>query len=248
MSAWVIGGTSGIGAAIVDNLRAEDIPVVGTGEACDVTSYRSLHDMIRELAGQFGEDNRIEQIYFCAGVTELEWLGVMGPRGVANQIGIMEVNVGGFITLMDVLVDAWNENLLAVNTSMKVCAISSDAAERPMRTSIGYCASKAALNAAIKVAARELGPRGWKVFGIAPGMIDGSSPYGSKMTKYIDKRVPQIREWPDGKTADTYEREQAVVKSPLRIHPGNVARVAVETSLSFSAHMNGSIITINGGR
>lgn len=246
MSAWVVGGTSGIGAAIASKLGEMDESVTVTGTEVDVTSYDMLFEMGRRIYETARASDPLQSIYFCAGDTELEWLGMMGSIGCANQIGLMEVNAGGFINLMDVLVKLHTE--YGTNDILpRVCAISSDAAERPMRTSIGYCASKAALNMAIRVAARELGPRGWTVFGIAPGMIDGSTGYGSKMTEYIDRRVPAIRNW-SGDEALEYEKEQAVVKKPLRINPGTVARLAVEMVLDQGSHINGSIITFNGGR
>lgn len=249
MSAWVIGGTSGIGSAIHSKLEDIGVRVWATGEDVDVTSYEQLASQLDEIAEETKTDDRLEQVYYCAGITELEWLGRMGPVGVSNQLGLLEVNVGGFINVLDILVKFWEfEKLCRPDRAiMKVCAISSDAAERPMRTSIGYCASKAALNMAIRVAARELGPRNWKIFGIAPGMIDNTKQHHSKMTEYIDKRVPDVRNWPTA-YAWEYEEQQAVVKDPLRINPLVVADLAIELALRAGRHVNGSIVQFNGGR
>jgi NAD(P)-dependent dehydrogenase (short-subunit alcohol dehydrogenase family) len=249
VSAWVIGGTSGIGAAIANRLGDHGTLVWATGEAVDVTSYELLLEQIDQIAEETKNDDRLEQVYFCAGVTELQWLGMMGPVGTDNQVGLLEVNVGGFIKLMDILVHMHREEkLVRLNgPPMKVCAISSDAGERPMRTSIGYCASKAALNMAIRVAARELGPSGWKIFGIAPGMMDDTKRFPSKMTVYVDHRVPEVRIWTQ-EQATLYEQQQAVVDSPLRINPDVIADFAVETMLRAGRHINGSIIQFNGGR
>lgn len=249
MSAWVVGGTSGIGAAITDKLLDMNIRVWSTGEKVDVTSYELLLEQLSIIVQEQDETDKLEQVYFCAGVTELEWLGEMGPFGVENQAGVIDVNLKGYINLMDALVWFWKQGNLIRRDGppMKVCAISSDAATRPMRTSIGYCASKAGLDMAIRVAARELGPEGWKVFGIAPGMMDNNKRYPSKMTSYIDKRVPDVREW-STQTAYNYEVQQAVIKDPLRINPDVIADLAVETMLRAGRHINGSIIQFNGGR
>jgi benzil reductase ((S)-benzoin forming) len=249
MSAWVIGGTSGIGAAITDRLLDLDMQVWSTGEKVDVTSYELILEQLDIIVQEQDETDKLEHVYFCAGVTELEWLGEMGPIGVENQAGVIDVNLKGFINLMDALAYYWKQGTLVSKDGppMKVCAISSDAATRPMRTSIGYCASKAGLDMAIRVAARELGPQGWKVFGIAPGMIDNNGRIQSKMTAYIDRRVPDVREW-STQTAYNYEEQQAVIKRPLRIDPFKVADLAVETMLRVGRHVNGSIIQFNGGR
>lgn len=251
MSAWVIGGTSGIGRALAAKLSEGGL-VLATGKAVDVTSYESLYETGMNFCMDLDETDPLDQIYFCAGDNELEWLGMMGPIGAQNQIGLLEVNAGGFINVMDVLVHLWTADErktgdMTEARRMSVCAISSDAAERPMRTSIGYCASKAALNMAVRVAARELGPRGWKVFAVAPGMIDGDTEYGSDMTAYIDQRVPEIRKWSEMQTK-VYEQNQAIVKKPLRINPMAVAELAYDLVNNHSAHVNGNIFTLNGGR
>jgi NAD(P)-dependent dehydrogenase (short-subunit alcohol dehydrogenase family) len=256
MTAWVIGGTSGIGAAISARLKDYGISVVATGREVDVTDWSDLYSKCMDIALHASEDNPLEQVFFCAGDTELEWLGMMGAIGTQNQFGILETNVGGFINLMDVLVHVWHseDNIgipgyqkPGIKRGLGVCAISSDAATRPMRTSIGYCASKAALDMAIRVAARELGPQGWKVFGVAPGMIEQVEEYPSEMTAYIDKRVPSIRGWLP-RDAAHYEKQQAIVKEPMRIHPMTVADFAIDLALKFGPHLNGGIFTMNGGR
>ena len=144
----------------------------------------------------------------------------------------------GFIRLMDLIMDPevfpeeWRDGVT-------VLAITSDAGERPMRTSMAYCASKAGLNMAIKVAARECAAHGIRVLGIAPGMTEGTD-----MTKYIDRTVPELRGWTEAKTVE-YEIQQEV--TPGRINREELAVVAIMAA-NGPRHWTGDIITVNGGR
>lgn len=117
--------------------------------------------------------------------------------------------------------------------------IGSDAAERPLRTSIAYCASKAGLHMAARVAAREKADDGWRVNVVAPGMTADTA-----MTLYIDTVVPGLRGWTD-EEAMAYERQQGVVKR--RASTLEIAEVVIST-LEGPNYLNGTVITVNGGR
>ncbi len=241
MSIWVIGGTSGIGKAIAE--RSEGL-VFRTGEGVDVSDYEAINLFLNDVVQS---QDPLHKVFFCAGINYLQWLGQMGEQGVENQRYMIDVNLLGFINVMDQLVKLWTEGHFRQD-GLTVCAISSDAAERPMRTSIGYCASKAGLDMAIKVAARELGPQNWRVFGIAPGMMMSTSEYPSNMTDYIDARVPEIRGW-SREEAQLYEESQSVVTYPKRIDPTHIANLAIALAdEAVTRHVNGNIFTINGGR
>lgn len=228
--AWIIGGTSGIGAAIEKEHDKRFIhETFVTGEEVDVRDLNALRQFIRRNGG-------FRHVVFSAGINRLGWIG--STSAMKHNAEVIDTNLMGFINLMDAIrwtQDEMHGELAPVN----LVAISSDAASRPMRTSMAYCASKAGLDMAVRVAARELGPHGWRVNAVSPGM---TAPTG--MSKYIDQRVPEIRGWSERQTQD-YERSQEVVKG--RISPQEVAEVVCDV-LAGPAHLNGSIITINGGR
>lgn len=256
MSVWVIGGTSGIGKAIVDTLQHQGHHgfVFATGEEVDVTDQSAIEQELVHISdATTGEvEDPLQQVFFCAGISYLNWLGKMDDAGLGNAQEVIDVNLMGFINVMNFLVKAWGDGLLDCQSYQRlpinVCAVSSDAANRPMRTSIAYCASKAGLNMAIRVAARELGPAGWRVWGVAPGMIEHTEHYPSRMTQYIDVRVPEVRGW-TADEATVYEAQQSVVRSPMRIHPMGVADFAVPLNEPGNhSHVNGNIYAVNGGR
>ena len=123
-------------------------------------------------------------------------------------------------------------------TPLSAVVVSSDAAEIPMRGSVAYCASKAALNMAVRTMARELAPL-HRINAVAPGMVDGTP-----MTEYIDETVPVFRGWtPD--QARNYERANTPTK-----RRATVTEVAetIAWVLFGPAQMTGSIVSINGGR
>jgi 2,3-dihydro-2,3-dihydroxybenzoate dehydrogenase len=72
----------------------------------------------------------------------------------------------------------------------RVVVVGSDAAWREMRTSVAYCASKAALHQAVRVIARERASEEFAINVVAPGMTE---PTG--MQEYVDESVPMIRKW-----------------------------------------------------
>lgn len=238
---WVIGGTSGIGAAIAEIFGNYDkkSPIVDDAYLCDVRRYdqmsSALHDAVVASAE---EEDEIKTIVYSAGINDLAFLGTMGKDGMKHAEDVVDVNMMGFIRLMDLIMDKevfpeeWRRGLT-------VLAITSDAGERPMRTSMAYCASKAGLNMAVKVAARECAAHGIRVLGIAPGMTEGT-----KMTQYIDSTVPGLRAWTE-EQAIGYEQMQEV--TPGRLIPEELAVVAIMAA-NGPIHWTGDIITVNGGR
>jgi NAD(P)-dependent dehydrogenase (short-subunit alcohol dehydrogenase family) len=225
MKVWVIGGTSGIGAAVVERCAFMGDDVRATGEAIDVRSRD-------ELDRYFNDESWFDGVVYSAGMNRLSWIRDLDPFSAAD---IMDVNVTGFMRLLQVVA---GYNAAGGHRCRSVVAISSDAATRPMRTSMAYCASKAALDAAVRCAARELAPD-VRVNAVSPGMIDGTG-----MTRYIDKTVPELRGWTPEASA-RYEASQ----SPIG-RRGTVDEVAevVYDVLHGPEFLTGSIVQVNGGR
>lgn len=232
ISGWVIGGTSGIGEQAAILMRQNGIPTFVDGHmSFDVRQPLSA---FRDKLEEYGLPM---YVVYAAGINYLEFLGA-GDDLDDHHLDVIDVNLKGFIKLMDAMAHFANDYESSPEPP-SIVAISSDAAERPLRTSIGYCSSKAGLNQAVRVAARELGVYGWRVNAIAPGMTSGTN-----MTAYVDEAVPRVRKW-STEAARHYERVQEV--TPGRIKPSDVADIVFQT-LMGPTHLNGSIITLNGGR
>jgi NAD(P)-dependent dehydrogenase (short-subunit alcohol dehydrogenase family) len=241
VSILIIGGSTGIGKAVDKHLfdlkhepgyDAAGVVMATGKEGLDVNSRASIRRVISEFESEHGH---LTHLVYSAGINRLQEIGKTWDDSFADFTDVIDTNLIGFMMVIDYLAATRDR----MEKPIRVVAISSDAAERPMRTSMAYCASKAGLNMAVRCAARELGPYGWRINAVSPGM---TAPTG--MSEYIDKRVPEVRNWTP-EAAAHYERSQEVV--PGRIHPSEVAEVVVGT-LFGPDHLNGSIITINGGR
>ena len=242
----IVGGTSGIGRAFFELAREKDgwVPSeeMGGPEGQDGSGIDwDIPDHIQLDAGNYHEwlewfevRDPYDYLVYSAGVNYLQWLGQMDPRRVSD---LTDINQLGFIYMLDAYRKARSFNDDA--NAPRVLVVGSDAADRPMRTSIAYCASKAGLHMAVRVAARELASEGWRINAVAPGMTDSTG-----MQRYVDDRVQEVRAWSYEQMRD-YERTQEVV--PGRMVPAEVAEVMWST-LTGPDHLNGSIIYINGGR
>jgi NAD(P)-dependent dehydrogenase (short-subunit alcohol dehydrogenase family) len=166
--AIVTGGASGIGAATVDRLQqagarvavldVHDAPSADVSIACDV-----------------GDEARL-----VAGVrAAVESLGTL-------DVAIVNAGIGGMSPILDLSTEEWDRvmrvNLRGGFMTLRECARAMVEHERPGaivavtsvsgfltdRSMAHYSVSKAGLAALVRVAARELGPHGIRVNGIAP--------------------------------------------------------------------------------
>jgi NAD(P)-dependent dehydrogenase (short-subunit alcohol dehydrogenase family) len=223
----VLGGATpgGIGAAICERLSyLGHLAFAPPQSQLDVTDddNSSLTDILRDVDP--------DCVVYSVGVNELEWSWELERKAFER---IMAVNVWGFVNVL--------KALQVTGKSYSVLAITSDAAVRPMRTSMAYCASKAALNQVIRVASRELAREGWRINGLAPGKVAGTD-----MTEYVDRRVMEIRHFKTWTEARDYE----MAGNPLgrALYPAEVAKAACDVLLSEAKGWTGDIISVNGGR
>jgi 3-oxoacyl-[acyl-carrier protein] reductase len=108
--------------------------------------------------------------------------------------------------------------------------ISSVAAKLSQGSSLPYACSKAALDTMVIGLARELGPKGIRVIGVAPGFIAGG--------------------WLEGLLKDEYEPTKAAFEAALPLRrvctPESVAEVVAALCTSASM-ITGQTITVDGG-
>jgi 3-oxoacyl-[acyl-carrier protein] reductase len=224
----VIGGTSpkGIGAAIAK--AAEPMYDVDTPEPVemDVTSDAQILDYL-------ATHGPYSHVVYSAGIASLQWIDDLIPVDQGERPEMMDVynvNVLGFLRVL------WG--LSKTQSGGRILAIVSDAATTPMRGSIAYCTSKAALSMAVRCAAREMGPT-WSVNGLSPSAVEGT-----RMSDWIDTEVPVFRGW-EPEQARQYELSS--IPKGRRVTPTEVADVALST-LTGPDFMTGSIITLTGGK
>jgi NAD(P)-dependent dehydrogenase (short-subunit alcohol dehydrogenase family) len=164
--ALVIGGASGIGAALVEAYRAQGTPVATWDVAgdpdigCDIADPAAVDAAVDETRQRFGVP---AWVTVTAGVGHGGLLLDVDP---AEFDRVMTVNTRGpWLCLR-----GWARVLQAEQRSGSLVAVSSISARLVDRAMGVYCASKAALSMLVRVAADEWGPLGLRVNAVAPGV------------------------------------------------------------------------------
>lgn len=157
--AVVVGGASGIGAAIAARFEAEGWTVVVADlPETDVTSEESVVGL---LDGVVVEHGRLDLVVNSAGVSTL---GNVVDLAVEEWRRVVDVCLtGAFLVIKHA-----GQRL---SPGGSVISLSSLNARQPGAGLAPYCAAKAGLSMLTEVAALELGPRGIRVNAIAPGLV-----------------------------------------------------------------------------
>jgi NAD(P)-dependent dehydrogenase (short-subunit alcohol dehydrogenase family) len=164
--AVVVGGGSGIGAALADRYRRAGVEVVvwdrspGTDVRCDITDPGQVDAAARATLERIGAP---AEVTVTAGVGHS---GLLVDAEPAEWDRVMGVNAKGVWLAMRALAGAMQVS--GGGSVVAVGSVSSHLADRAMGL---YCASKAALDMVVKVAAVEWAPA-VRVNAVAPGVTD----------------------------------------------------------------------------
>jgi len=189
-SALVVGGASGIGAAVVERCRADGVPVTvwdiaGTYDVeCDVNSAESVDAATRAMIDRVGVP---DELTVTAGIGHS---GMLADVAVDEWDRVMTVNARGPWLVMRSLANA----MQAAGRPGSIVTISSVSAHLVDRNMGLYCASKAALSMIVRVAACEWAPFGIRVNAIGPGVTQtpmlGRAPTESGWLADVQHRTP----------------------------------------------------------
>ncbi len=166
--AVVTGGASGIGAAVVEQLRAaEAVPVVwdiaaGAEVPCDVSDPAAIGAALRrtlELAGP------PSVLVTCAGVGSL---APVMEVSVAEWDRVQNVNLRGTMLCLQAVA----KEMVGRELDGAMVCISSVSARIVDPGMSAYSASKAGIEALVRTAATELGSSGIRLNCVAPGVTD----------------------------------------------------------------------------
>ena len=200
--AVVVGGSSGIGAAVVEAYRAQDTPVLvwdiaGSPDVhCDVTDPSSVDHALEETVARVGVPDRVT---ITAGVGHS---GMLIDESVEAWDQVMATNTRGPWLVMRAMAAA----MIETSTAASIIATSSVSAHLVDRSMGLYCASKAALSMVVKVAAFEWAPHGIRVNAVAPGVTQtpmlGRAPVGTGWLASVEDRTPLGRLGQSGDIAE----------------------------------------------
>ncbi len=181
------------------------------------------------IAKYVKEHGPFEELVYGAAVNRLQWISDITSRDIDQAY---DVNVRGLILLVAEHMRIYGK------PPARIVAIVSDSSRTPMRGSLLYSSSKAALVGVLKNMARELAPD-TAVVGVSPGIIDDTP-----MTDYIDNNVPVFRGW-EPEAARNYEK--TMIPMQRRAQKSEVVDTLM-FALTGPAYLSGSIIEITGGK
>jgi NAD(P)-dependent dehydrogenase (short-subunit alcohol dehydrogenase family) len=227
---WVVGGTSGIGQNFLDLYGDRFDTAIATGVmgGPDVREPGAMLEWLTDKAPIFTD------VVWSVGIQKLGRIGKLDN----TACDIMDTNADGFIHTVDALVRAGYGSRLYSEAPLNIVVVVSDAYKVPMRGSIAYCASKAALAMAIRCAAREMAPD-WRVNGVSPTVVDDTP-----ITRAIDQEVPGLRGWTPEQAS---QYELSLIPMGRRVQKYEVSE-AIWGVLNGPDMMTGSIIDITGGK
>ncbi|HVA06772.1 MAG TPA: SDR family oxidoreductase [Acidimicrobiales bacterium] len=187
--AVVVGGASGIGAEVVALYRAEGTPVVvwDIQDPCDIhCDVADPADVERATEETVARWDVPRWVTITAGVGHA---GLLSDADPEEWDRVMRVNARGpwlcMRSLARVMTHADQPGSIVVTSS-----VSAHLVDRNMGV---YCASKAALNMLVKVAAAEWGARSIRVNAVAPGVtmtpMLGGIPEGSAWLTGVVERT-----------------------------------------------------------
>lgn len=131
--------------------------------ACDFSRIEDIESIVDDVIKQCGP---VDGFVHCAGTGEVRPLKM---SKYPYMVSVMNVNFFSFVEIVRCLTKR-----KAFNPGMSIVGISSIGAFYGAPTKVAYTSSKAAMNAAVKCMAVELGGKGIRVNAVAPGATNTS--------------------------------------------------------------------------
>ena len=180
---------------------------------CDFAAVKNMVMTIKK------EQGRIDILANIAGLISYEYMSMIDFDKFRMML---EVNVVALINLMQLV-----SRIMARQHSGSIINMASMVGEKGAKGQLSYSASKGAVIAATKSAAKELAEYSIRVNAIAPGMV------GSERFKTVleEKFAQKINDIPFGRLAE----------------PDEVAQLCVFVASDASSYITGQIIGIDGG-
>lgn len=237
----VTGASSGLGFQIASDLLAIGYSVLGVS--------RNQTQKVQQLLAQYPERFYFEPLDLIANIDGLpKWLIAQSKQkgrfaGLVHSAGVQQILPLQINTYKNML-DVFNLNVFAglalargvadkrvmVEKGGSIVFISSVASKIGQPGLVNYSASKAALNGAMRVMAKELAPRNIRVNSVLPGFV---------MTEMIEK-------WQDVYNAAYIEKINT--QYPLGIgQPQDVSNAVCFLLDEKSRWITGSEFDVNGG-
>ena len=188
---WIVGASSGIGAALVSALRekgarvalsarnADKLNAVATEadlvQPLDVTNADSIQESYAEIKHNWGG---IDLIIYCAGYYKPMRAWELEPTEIETTL---KINLHGVYNLLNTAVPE-----LLDQASGGICLIASVAGYTGLPKAVAYGPSKAAMINLAQILFSDLRPKGIDVYLVNPGFVD------TRLTKQNDFAMPAL--------------------------------------------------------
>lgn len=188
---------------------------------CDICNIEGIETIIDDVIKQCGP---VDGFVHCAGTGEVRPLKM---SKYPYMVSVMNVNFFSFVEIARCLTKR-----KAFNPGMSIVGVSSIGAFYGAPTKVAYTSSKAAMNAAVKCMAVELGGKGVRVNAVAPGATNTS-----------------MRRQYESYAQDTESYKINAIRQFLGVcEPEDIAN-SIAFLLSDKARMiTGTCLTVDGGK
>jgi 3-oxoacyl-[acyl-carrier protein] reductase len=234
----VIAGSSGdIGSYLVRHFLAEEWTVIGLDQRdpapdapaelvfrrCDLADAGMVAGVIDELAGAHGP---CDVLVNCAGlIANSPLVRLEDGRWTVHDASLWDRVIAACLTSAFNTTGVVVKHMLAARKKGLIVNISSISAKGSVGQ-VAYSAAKAGLDGLTRTLARELGPLGIRVVGVAPGYVDTGSTRNNVPAPRLAKVVSAV---------------------PIR-RLGQVSEIAAAVAFVIAnEYVNGTILEVDGG-
>lgn len=239
---FIVAGAGGIGAETAkllneygaqillldiseDNLANTFSALVGINNkkyCCDFSNIESIEPLIRQI---IEENGAVDGFVHCVGT------GAVRPLKMSKydfMLKVMNINYFSFVEIVRCLSVKGRFN----PGGMNIVGISALGAYLGNSTKTAYCASKGAMNAAVRCMAKELAPKNIRINTVAPGVTD----------------TPMARE-AENYGSDSEEFKMISARQYLGVcQPIDIANTIAFLMSDMSRMITGSCIAVDGGK
>ena len=208
-----------------DNLNNTLANLTGEGNQaynCDFSDIEGIEAVIKTIVS---ENGLIDGFVHCVGI------GAVRPLKMSKydfMLKVMNINFFSFVEIVRCLSAKGRFN----PEGMNVVGISALGAYLGNSTKTAYCASKGAMNAAVRCMAKELAPKNIRVNTVAPGVTD----------------TPMARAAEDY-GSDSEEHKMILARQYMGVcQPLDIANTIAFLMSDMSRMITGSCIVVDGGK
>ncbi|MBQ5943960.1 MAG: SDR family oxidoreductase [Bacteroidales bacterium] len=182
----------------------------------DICDFAAVKSSVMAIKKEFGH---IDVLANIAGLISYELMPMIDYEKFRKML---EVNVVGLIHLMSLV-----SRIMARQNSGSIINMASMVGEKGTKGQLSYAATKGAVIAATKSAAKELAENHIRVNAIAPGMV-GSERFKAVLEEKFAKKINDV---PFGRLAE----------------PEEVAHLCLFLASDHSSYVTGQVVGIDGG-